>query len=228
MLALATAASAAEPYELWLYYSNNFQSNENNQKLESIWRRAAKAGYTKVLLADSKFAKLGDLGGMEKQYFGNVEKAKKLADELKLELVPAMFDIGYSNNLLWHDPNLAEGLPVKDSLFVVKNGEARLVADPPVSFSPKPTWADDVVKISDGVAMLENFKENGRINYKLKVSPFRCYHVSVFVKSEDFKGDPHITVLGGKESLQHQNLGVKSTQDWKEHHVVFNSLDNSE
>jgi len=89
-------------------------------------------GYTKILLTDSKFAKLGDLGGMEKQYFGNVEKAKKLAGELKLELVPAMFDIGYSNNMLWHDPNLAEGLPVKDSLFVVKNGEARLVADPHV------------------------------------------------------------------------------------------------
>src|SRR5207244_5422434 len=97
-LSLAGNALAAEPLELWLYYSNNFQSNENNQKLESIWRRAAKAEYTKILLTDSKFAKLGDLGGMEKQYFGNVEKAKKLAAELKLELVPAMFDIGYSNN----------------------------------------------------------------------------------------------------------------------------------
>src|SRR3954468_11920702 len=157
----AQPASAAEQLELWLYYPVNFQPKESISKLEPIWRRAAKAGYTKVLLADSKFAKLGDLGGMEKQYFGNVEKAKKLAEELKLELVPAMFDIGYSNNLLWHDPNLAEGLPVKDSLFVVKGGEARLVADPPVVFAPKPTWADEVVKISDGVATLENFKENG-------------------------------------------------------------------
>ena len=122
--AVAGRAAAAEPMELWLYYSNNFQSNENNQKLEQIWRRAAKAGYTKILLTDSKFAKLGDLGGMEKQYFGNVEKAKRLAGELKMELVPAVFDIGYSNNMLWHDPNLAEGLPVKDSLFVVKNAPA--------------------------------------------------------------------------------------------------------
>src|SRR6266446_7949684 len=151
LLSLAGNAWAAEPLELWLYYSNNFQSNENNSKLEGIWRRAAKAGYTKILLTDSKFAKLGDLGGMEKQYFGNVAKTKKLAEELKMELVPAMFDVGYSNNLLWHDPNLAEGLPVKDSLFVVKNGEARPVADPPVSFG-KPTWVDEVVKISDGVA----------------------------------------------------------------------------
>ncbi|HEV8379424.1 MAG TPA: hypothetical protein VGP99_11290 [Tepidisphaeraceae bacterium] len=226
-LTINRATVAAEQYELWLYYPTNFQPKESIAKLEPIWRRAAKAGYTKILLPDSKFAKLGDLGGMEKQYFGNVEKAKKLAEELKLELVPAMFDIGYSNNLLWHDPNLAEGLPVKDSLFVVKNGEARLVADPPVSFG-KPTWVDEVVKISDGVATLEDFEANARINYKLKVSSFRCYHVSAFIKTEEFSGDPHITVLAGKRSLQHQNLGVKRTQDWTEHHVVFNSLENSE
>jgi hypothetical protein len=220
-------ARGADQPDLWLYYATNFQANESIPKLESIWRRAAKAGYSKILLTDSKFAKLGDLGGMEKYYFANVAKTKKLAEELNLELVPAMFDIGYSNNLLWHDPNLAEGLPVKDSLFVVKNGEARLVADPPVNFA-KPAYVDEVVKISDGVATLQDFKENGRINYHLKVSPFRCYHVSALIKTDDFTGDPHITVLAGKQSLQHQNLGVKHTQDWTEHHVIFNSLDNSE
>ena len=56
---------------------------------------------------------------------------------LKLEIVPALFNIEYSNNLLWHDPNLAEGLPVKDALFVVSGGEARLVPDPPVSLAPR-------------------------------------------------------------------------------------------
>jgi len=118
---LPRAALANTPMELWLYYPNNFQANENNQKLEAIWRRAAKAGYTKILLTDSKFAKLGDLGGMERQYFSNVEKAKKLAAELKIELVPTMFDIGYSNNMLWHDPNLAEGLPVKEFCVFAAN-----------------------------------------------------------------------------------------------------------
>jgi hypothetical protein len=229
LLALIPAPLCADArMDLWLYYSTNFQTNESIPKLDAIWRRAAKAGYTHILLTDSKFAKLGDLGGMEKQYFGNVEKAKKLAAELKMELVPAMFDMGYSNNLLWHDPNLAEGLPVKDSLFVVERGEARLVADPPVSFKPRPDWKDEVVSISDGVATLADFKENGRINYKLKVAPFRCYHISARVRTEEFTGQPHISVLAGKASLQHQNLGVKRNQDWTEHHVIFNSLDNAE
>src|ERR1044071_1122679 len=116
ILILLSAASvrANPPAELWLYYPTNFQVDENVPKLDAIWRRAAKAGYTHILLADSKFAKLGDLGGMERRYFANVEKTKKLAAELKLTIVPTVFHVGYSSALLWHDPNLAEGLPAKD------------------------------------------------------------------------------------------------------------------
>src|SRR2546423_3260103 len=101
MLLSSSALAADAPMELWLYYSNNFQANENNQKLEGIWRRAAKAGYTKILLTDSKFAKLGDLGGMERQYFSNVEKAKKLAGGLKKEMGRARFEMGVLNIETW-------------------------------------------------------------------------------------------------------------------------------
>ena len=41
--------------------------------------------------------------------------------ELHLQIVPALFAVGYSNDLLWHDPNLIEALPVRESLFVVLN-----------------------------------------------------------------------------------------------------------
>src|SRR5262245_5511928 len=103
--------------ELWLYYSTNLWVDENIARLEEVWQCDVRAGYRKVLLTDSKFSKLGD---MDERYFRNIDRVKRLAGELKLEIVPALFSIGYSNNLLWHDPNLAEGLPVRDSLFVVK------------------------------------------------------------------------------------------------------------
>src|SRR5215217_5035124 len=125
--------------ELWLYYPNNFQVAENIDKLEGVWTRAAKAGYTHVFVVDSKFAKLGDVPD---NYFKNLERAKQIAARLKLKLVPGLFSVGYSNDLLWHDPNLAEGLPVKDALMVVRKGEARVEADPPVSLD-KPSWKDD-------------------------------------------------------------------------------------
>jgi len=59
---------------------------------------------------------------------------------LKLEIVPALFNRVIPNNLLWHDPNLAEGLRVKDALFVVSDGAARLVPDPAVSIASEPNW----------------------------------------------------------------------------------------
>lgn len=108
LLVLLVPRSQERP-ELWLYTSTNLWVDRNLETLEQVWRRAAKVGYTKVLLADSKFSKLGE---MDKRYFAKIERVKKLAAELNHEIVPALFPIGYSNSMLWHDPNLAEGLPV--------------------------------------------------------------------------------------------------------------------
>src|SRR4051812_47454968 len=124
-LLFASPALAEDQHELWLYYPVNLQVTENVAKLEPVWRRAKQAGYTHVLLADSKFAKLGDVPD---HYFKNVDRVKAIATELDLKLVPALFSIGYSNDLLWHDPNLAEGLPVKDTPFVVGPGRVARVA----------------------------------------------------------------------------------------------------
>ena len=54
--------------------------------------------------------------------------------------------------------------------------------------------------------------------------------MSVRIKTDGFKGQPEIKALAaeGGRSLQWANLGVKPTQDWTEHHAVFNTLDNSD
>jgi len=75
---------------------------------------------------------------MDAEYFKHLDRIKAAAAERRLDLVPAMFQIGHSENLLAQDPNLAEGLPVRDQLFVVRGGVARVEADPPVAF--RPTW----------------------------------------------------------------------------------------
>jgi hypothetical protein len=227
LLLVSTPLLAAEPRQLWLYYPTNLQSDDNIPKLEQVWRRAAAAGYTHVLLADSKFARLGHLQGMEKRYFGNIEKVKKLAKELNLEVVPALFQIGYSNSMLWHDPNLAEGLPVRAAPFVVRDGLATAITDPPLSLN-KPAYKDDSVSIAGATATLTSPVGNARFYYRLTVPPFRVYHVSVKIKTDDFTGRPEIKALAGNRSLQFANLKVKKTQDWTEHHVVFNTLDHEQ
>jgi hypothetical protein len=220
--AAPTQSSAPEKPELWLYHATNFLVDKNVDAAEQLWTRAAKAGYTKVLLADSKLAKLAD---MDKRYFKNLERAKKIAADLKIEIVPAVFHIGYSNSMLWHDPNLAEGLPVRDALFEVKGGEANIVADPPVAFPAKFGFKDETVEVENGVATAKDNPKLARFTYTLQLPRYRCYHISVKIKTENYTGHPEIKALSDGRTLQYQNLGVKPTQDWKEHHVVFNTLD---
>lgn len=210
---------------LWLYYPVNLLVDQNIDKLQEIWGRAAKAGYTHVLISDSKFSRLAD---MDKRYFANVERAKKFAADFKLTLVPALFSIGYSNDLLSRDPNLAEGLAVKDAPFVVKDGVANVAADPAVAFKAKWDFVDKGIVVEGATATVTDNAGNARLNQKLKLAPYRHHHVSVEVKTTDYTGKPEIKALAGPLSLQWTNLKVKRTQDWTVHHVTFNSLNNTD
>lgn len=98
-LFLVTSARAQKDskanQQLWLYYPTNLLVAENIDKLEQIWARAAKAGYSHVLIADSKFSRLAE---MDKRYFDNVAPVKRIAADLKLTVVPAVFSVGLSRD----------------------------------------------------------------------------------------------------------------------------------
>ena len=230
---LASAGHGADAMQCWLYTSRNLLVDQNVTDLEALFRRAASAGYTHVLVSDSKFGRLAD---MDEHYFRNVERIKRLAVELHLEIVPAVFPIGYSNDILSRDPNLIEALPVRDALFVVHGGSARLEPDgaPKLkggdySDRKQGWWKDETVTSDQGAALIRDPKgQNARISQKLSVTPFRQYHIALRVKTQDFRGTLEVKLLAGEASLNYNNLGAKRTQDWTTHHVVFNSLDHSE
>ncbi|MBI3877886.1 MAG: hypothetical protein HY300_18310, partial [Verrucomicrobia bacterium] len=232
-VACVLRATAADPIELRVYLQANLAVEKDVAETEQLMRRAAKAGYTGFILSDFKFGKLGDMGP---DYFKNVERIKRAAAELNLDIVPTVFPIGYSEALLYHDPNLAEALPVRDALFVVKGSVARAQADPPVALrggdmSDLRAWSnrDDNVVPDNGAARVTDPKgRNARLWQKVKVAPFRQYHISVRVKTQDFRAQPEVKVIAGGQMLTFSSLGAKRTQDWTEHHVVFNSLDNTE
>src|SRR5437016_960078 len=121
--ALRPELKPLELRERWVYFPQDLREEKNVGKLFAIMKRAAKAGYTTVLVEDPNF---GRLPLMNAAYFENLERIKKAAAEARLDLVPALFQIGHSENLLAQDPNLAEGLPVRDALFVVKDGVAKI------------------------------------------------------------------------------------------------------
>lgn len=233
MLALlAGCAHAAEDKERWLYIPANFQVDAEAARVQVLLERAVKVGYTHALLHDSKFSRLATVTSA---YRPNTSKIAATAKRVGIELVPAVFPVGYSNDLLFHDPNLAEGLPVKDALFEVKEGAARIVADPPVALpgtASRSGWdfVDDGIVPDDGAFLSKEMRQNARMCRKIKVSPFRQYHLSVRIRTEGLSGgQPEIKVLdpAGK-SLQWTSLGVKADQPWTVHDVTFNSLNSTE
>ncbi|HLH57090.1 MAG TPA: hypothetical protein VKY92_26150 [Verrucomicrobiae bacterium] len=229
---LVTAGERACAIERWFYVSQNLWVDSNITNLVALLQRASQAGYTHMLLGDSKFARLQT---MDSHYFNNLGIIKQAALTNHIEIVPAIFPIGYSNDLLFNDPNLIEGLPVQAALLVVSNKVASIQPDPPVSFPGGDfsnlslwTWKDSNVVEDNGSARVTNPNgANARIVQQLTVKPFREYHITVQVKTTNFVVAPQVAVLAGNQDLNYNNLGVQPTQGWTTHHVVFNSLSNS-
>jgi hypothetical protein len=240
----------------WVYLQLNLQVAENVDKAEALLRRAAAAGYNGVVLADYK---LNILDRVPSHYFRHAARVKALARELKIEIIPTVAPIGYSDGLLAHNPNLAEGIPVKDAPFVVRDGVARLDSElkdalPGGDFERhkdhaaagwnfqdgpgQASFIDTAVKRTGQSALrFEDLGQtaapsgNGRVSRVVAVQPWRQFHASVWIKTEGFDAASSVRLFAmGKDGrvLSHSNLGVKRDQDWTEHHILFNSLENDE
>ena len=227
LLTLLHTHTATAARNLWVYCPTNLLVDDNVDKLDKLWHRASAAGYSHVLISDSKFVQLGNLGSNEKHYRTNITRTKKLADDCHLTLIPAVFPIGYSNDLLSHDPNLAEGVPVRDTPFVVKDGVATVQADPAVSLA-KIGFHDDAVHIDGNTATVAPTDGNARFTFALKLPTFRCYHVSVQVKTAGFHGDARIMALAKSGTLNFDTSGFKPDQDWTTVDSVFDTLDQTQ
>ena len=254
--ARCAAESRAAPLEhRWVYLATNLFVDKNVEEAVAILDRAAKAGYNGIVLTDSKFCRWDDL---PERYVQNVRRFRQACRDRKLACIACVCPIGYSNDLLSRDPNLAEGLPVVEARFVAK-GRRLLPADDSVclvnggfeqakgdmptgwGFVDQPgkiTFIDTAVKF-DGRASLRmediglHDPQNGlgRACQTLAVKPFHYYHVSAAVKTQDFEsaGEVQIAVLGKDgAALNFYKPHVEKTQDWKRIDVTFNSLEFSQ
>ncbi len=231
---LLAGMAGAETHERWVFAPSNYQLDAQADRIIALMQRAKACGYTHFLLTDSKFSRIPTV---PKRYFANVKRVKDAAAGLGLQVVPGLFGIGYSNDLLSNDPNLVEGLPVKEALFVVKDFIASHVPDPEVAFkgsnfASRKAWGfiDDNIVIEDGVLRSGPAQTNSRCSQKLVVQPFRQYHVSVRIKTQDFSGGrAEIKAIpAGSPELNYTYLHEKPTQEWTTHHITFNSLDHHE
>ena len=126
LVALFCAPTVQDRF-VWLF-GWGLGRDEDVTQISAILRRAAQFGYNGAVLS----AGLDTLCKRDADYFRRLEQVRQTCQQLNLELIPAVFSVGYGGGILSHDRNLAEGLPVKDALFVVKGNEAIHVPDPPV------------------------------------------------------------------------------------------------
>lgn len=215
-----TPAAPALRYR-WLYLSPNLQVDEEVPRVEAILKRAKAVGYNGAVLADYK---LHILDRVPERYFANLARVKKTADNLGIKLYPTVLPFGYSNGLLAHDPNLAEGLPVKNASFVVR-GRTADIAPPSSPLLPNGgfeavngtgKFANWNFVDGEGIAASPDTNEkhggmqslrferpagseptNLRVMREVTVEPFRQMHLSVWIKTKDYEshGQVQTTIL---------------------------------
>lgn len=234
---------------VWIF-GWGLNSDEDVTHITAVLEDAAKHGYNGAVLS----ANLDALCKQPPEYFHRLRQVKQACERLRLEIIPSIFSVGYGGGTLWHNPHLAEGVPVKDALFVVQHNEARHVPDPPVSivnggfeeyegnrmkafnFHDEPgvvSFVDTQVAHSGKASLrFENFRAqpagNARAMQEVRVRPYRCYRMSVWVKTEGLRprSNLRLLVLAGKRDLAPRSFDVPETSDWRKLTVTFNSMRN--
>lgn len=219
---LAPVPGHAPTRELWFYEGVNLADASRMPQIEALWRRAAAAGYTHVLLSDARFARPRELNADD---VARAKRLRALADSLRLEIVPAVCFTGRGNSaILADDPNLAEAVPVRNVALEVRGGLARVVADPPVSLAAAPPRVDAGVRLENGDAVIPA-DSHTRIAFPIDVAPWRTYHVSVRLRAEGFRGEPRIRVTGDGREMAYARVPPPAGDSAETRDVVFHSLD---
>lgn len=237
----------------WFYYPTNILIGDNINKAKKIWDEAVSYKLNGVCLSDYKFS---NISYQPKRYYDSLVSLKEFAKEKNLTIIPMIFPFGWSNSILFWNPNLAAGLPVQAQKFIIQGDTAKIVnkdeyqpwnrgfetyngnSFPGFRFIDEPGKYSfvDTIEFHSGKASIkfENFSlmeiPNARICYETKIKPYTTYLVSAYVKTNNFGciWGPRIAVLNKKgNNLCYADIIVQSTtSNWEKVNVVFNSLNN--
>ena len=225
LAAFAAASAAGELKEKWVFYTDNIATKEKCDGFIALMERSKKAGYTHMLLDDPY---LQALDCMPESYFENSARARKAAQDLGLVVVPSIFNVGYSTRVLYHDSNLAAGLPAKNVRFVVGGG----IATPDPAAVPKVInggfeavmgqvlagWAPDefsapcvsldfqtkhegasALRMTAFDALPAAARGDCALTQTVKVDPFKYYRLTVWRKTSGVKASGSSVILASAD-----------------------------
>ena len=237
------------PYKFVYVHGKPLENMEQVELIRKLAKTAREHGLNGLIL-DAFFDRIT----REPPYdYKNLREIVNICRENGIEFIPSIMGLGYNAPLLCNNKNLIEGLPVKDALFVVKNGRADVVDDPPVgivnggfdkaesgapaSFSltsqPGVKISVDGTTAKEGTSSLkveltkEFAEESALASQEIAVHPNRIYRVSCWVRTEGIKssGDVFPMLIQGADGrrLQFYIPPLKGTADWTLAVVGFNS-----
>jgi hypothetical protein len=239
----------------WLATYCNMARDDQVAAQIARMEEAARQGYTGIQLNDSKWVKWDLLGDGTDAYLANLRQVRDAARRLNLAVMAVVAPIGYSNDLLVRNPNLAEGLPARNVPFVVRDGLLVPVPEQLVTnggfehrdaagqaqnwvFDERGGCAVDNEIRHAGAASVRLEARGGRmrITQEIHVEPWRYYAVSAWLKAVGMQGREIVSISPiGKDGrlLNWQRvqadaatLGLRATQDWVRIVHTFNTLDN--
>jgi len=248
-------ALAQEVPERLVYLETNFLEEGRREHAFGVLREAARFGFTGVALADEKFGFWWKLdAGDREAWLANALATRQEAARLGLKVALIGLKFGHSGPFLFHDPNLAEGLPVREARFVrrgewliplpggaIPGGDFETVDGHRVvgaEWQDEPgevTWIDRE-RVSEGgqSLRLQPASEHARIAFRVSVPPFQQFRIRVRWSQKDLRtARPRIRVEGSDDGRlladEEAELGdgVESGV-WSPWAVAFNSLENEQ
>ena len=221
----------------WVFSGHNLILPSQISALETIEDTMAAHKLNGLQQNDFKNNIYSVFEGSYPQYFYNVDSLQAYSAKSNVEIIPGVFPFGWSEGILFHDPDIAEGIPTTTS-YLIQSDTGVVLTDPNMilpnggfenvsngqftgwSFydGPKVSAFVDSTTVHSGKysAKCMNFVAgnaggNCRFERSMTCQPFHGYHMSVWVKTDQLQaGEMQLLAIGadGKGGSQ----GLTATQ----------------
>ena len=243
---VARGPTQSPTMQLW-YWHHSYLSNDHAlETSKALVDHAAALGYNGVAIWDSNFNFISN----DWWPVGSNSRLRELMNYAANKHMTVMATtglFGLSNEVLEANPSWAEGIRVVGTEFQVNPTGRRLVlknsfpglANP--SFEAgKTAWFDTgdegvginvVAHTGKSSAVIVDAPANARLRQKIRLKPWRAYHLRLFFRSSHFHGSAAASVFeaGDKDKVRlYAPLEANGTHDWTQVDYMFNSQDSTE
>ncbi len=228
----------------WVYVSSGLHDDKELERVEGIARTASGHGLNGMLLS----AGFDQMDLKPPEFLQRLTSLKKTCDNMKVEIIPLGFSVGYGSGILAHNRNLAAGMPVRGALFVASESDVHFVPDSPAkllnggfeehngnlpegfSVHGKSVSIDTAVFHSGKASVrFSDFSGTSGETYlaqELRTTPYRCYRLRCWVKTEDVSPETRFhfwAIAPDGRDLSYLEHPLPATRDWSRVDWAFNS-----